>query len=118
MGIRDAAALAQVLQTAQQQKQDLGSLVVLKRYDRWRCYENWVVLAFTDILNRSFSKHWLPMVRLRQLLLRLIIYWSFLRRLLLRLMTGLWGCKPQLFTLSPQEVPNSNCSVNHIASGH
>ncbi|MBN4000970.1 MAG: FAD-dependent monooxygenase [Nostoc sp. LPT] len=62
MGIRDAAALAQVLQTAQQQRQHLGSLMVLKRYDRWRRYENWVMLAFTDILNRSFSNHWLPMV--------------------------------------------------------
>ncbi len=41
MGIRDAAALAQVLQTAQQQ--DIGSLAVLKSYDRWRRYENWLV---------------------------------------------------------------------------
>jgi 2-octaprenyl-6-methoxyphenol hydroxylase len=115
MGIRDAAALAQVLQTAQQQKQDLGSLAVLKQYDRWRRYENWVVLAFTDILNRSFSNDWLPMVRLRRLVLRLIIYWSFLRRLLLRLMTGLWGRKPQLDALSAEEMPNGNRS-KHLAS--
>ncbi|MHC5770091.1 MAG: FAD-dependent hydroxylase [Nostoc sp.] len=116
MGIRDAAALAQVLQTAQQQKKDLGSLAVLKRYDRWRRYENWVMLAFTDILNRSFSNHWLPMVRLRRLLLRLIIYWSFPRRLLLRLMTGLWGRQPQLNALSAEKVSNGNGSVKHIAS--
>ena len=111
MGIRDAAALAQVLQTAQQQKQDLGSLAVLKQYDRWRRYENWIVLAFTDILNRSFSNQWLLLVRLRRLVLRLMIYWSFLRRLLLRLMTGLWGRKLQLSALSAHEVPNSKGSV-------
>ncbi|MBD6620769.1 FAD-dependent hydroxylase [Komarekiella sp. 'clone 1'] len=108
MGIRDAAALAQVLQTAQQYKQDLGSLAVLKRYDRWRRYENWVVLAFTDILNRSFSNHWLPIVRLRRLVLRLIIYWSFPRRLLLRLMTGLWGRQPQLDHSSLTVLQNIN----------
>ncbi|MDF5722416.1 MAG: FAD-dependent hydroxylase [Rhizonema sp. PD37] len=111
MGIRDAAALAQVLQTAQQQKQDLGSLAVLKQYDRWRRYENWIVLAFTDILNRSFSNHWLPLVRLRRLVLRLMIYWSFLRRLLLLLMTGLWGRKLQLSALSAHELLNSDGSV-------
>ncbi|MBW4431231.1 MAG: FAD-dependent hydroxylase [Pelatocladus maniniholoensis HA4357-MV3] len=108
MGIRDAAALAQVLQTAQQHKQDLGSLAVLKRYDRWRRYENWVVLAFTDILNRSFSNQWLPMVKLRRLVLRLIIYWSFPRRLLLRLMTGLWGRQPQLDHSSLAVLQNIN----------
>ncbi|MBH8577578.1 FAD-dependent hydroxylase [Nostocaceae cyanobacterium CENA369] len=108
MGIRDAAALVQVLQTAQQHKQDLGSLAVLKRYDRWRRYENWVVLAFTDILNRSFSNHWLPIVRLRRLVLRLMIYWSFLRRLLLRLMTGLWGRQPQLDHSSLAVLQNIN----------
>ncbi|NEQ25883.1 MAG: FAD-dependent hydroxylase [Microcoleus sp. SIO2G3] len=114
MGIRDAAALAQVLQTAQQHKQDLGSLAVLKRYDRWRRYENWVVLAFTDILNRSFSNQWLPMVKLRRLVLRLIIYWSFPRRLLLRLMTGLWGRQPQLDFISGEEV--TNLASDHSSS--
>ncbi|MDF5708319.1 MAG: FAD-dependent hydroxylase [Nostoc sp. S4] len=118
MGIRDAAALAQVLQTAQQHKQDLGSLAVLKRYERWRRYENWVVLAFTDLLNRSFSNQWLPMVKLRRLVLRLIIYWSFPRRLLLRLMTGLWGRQPQLDPISGEEVTNGNDSIKHIASDH
>ncbi|MDZ8087088.1 MAG: hypothetical protein RMY16_16245 [Nostoc sp. DedQUE12b] len=108
MGIRDAAALAQVLQTAQQHKQDLGSLAVLKRYDHWQRYENWVVLAFTDILNRSFSNQWLPMVKLRRLILRLIIYWSFPRRLLLRLMTGLWGRQPQLDHSSLAVLQNIN----------
>jgi 2-octaprenyl-6-methoxyphenol hydroxylase len=108
MGIRDAAALAQVLQTAQQHKQDLGSLAVLKRYDHWRRYENWVVLAFIDILNRSFSNYWLPMVKLRRLVLRLIIYWSFPRRLLLRLMTGLWGRQPQLDHSSLAVLQNIN----------
>ncbi len=91
MGIRDAAALAQVLQTAQQRQQDLGSLVVLKSYDRWRRYENWLVLLMTDLLNRTFSNHWLPLVILRRIVLHGMIAWTPLRQFFLRLMTGLWG---------------------------
>jgi 2-octaprenyl-6-methoxyphenol hydroxylase len=94
MGIRDAAALAQVLQTAQQRQQDLGSLVVLKTYDRWRRYENWLVLLMTDLLNRTFSNHWLPLVTLRRIVLHGMITWTPLRQLILRLMTGLWGRQP------------------------
>ncbi len=67
MGIRYAAALAQVLQTAQQQ--DISSLAVLKSYDRWRRYENWLVILMTDLLNRTFSNHWLPLVVLRRIVL-------------------------------------------------
>jgi 2-octaprenyl-6-methoxyphenol hydroxylase len=94
MGIRDAAALAQVLQTAQHRQQDLGSLVVLKSYDRWRRYENWLVLLMTDLLNRIFSNHWLPLVTLRRIVLHGMITWTPLRQLFLRLMTGLWGRQP------------------------
>ncbi|ASC71671.1 2-octaprenyl-3-methyl-6-methoxy-1,4-benzoquinol hydroxylase [Halomicronema hongdechloris C2206] len=54
MGIRDAAALAEVLLAAQAAGEDWGSLPVLRRYDRWRRRENWLILGFTDLLNRSF----------------------------------------------------------------
>ncbi|NER50769.1 MAG: FAD-dependent hydroxylase, partial [Symploca sp. SIO1A3] len=47
MGIRDAAALAQVLQEAHQQGEDIGTMAVLKRYERWRKWENLVILGFT-----------------------------------------------------------------------
>ncbi|NES96757.1 MAG: FAD-dependent hydroxylase [Desertifilum sp. SIO1I2] len=91
LGIRDAATLAQVLSTAAQQQQDLGDIRVLRRYSRRRRVENWVMLLFTDILNRTFSNRWLPMMVLRRGVLRLMIAWSPLRRLMLHVMTGLWG---------------------------
>jgi 2-octaprenyl-6-methoxyphenol hydroxylase len=93
MGIRDAATLAQILQTGQHQ--DLGDLAVLRRYDRWRRYENWVVLLFTDLLNRTFSNTWPLLVLLRRSILHLMIVLSPLRQMLLRLMTGLWGNTPK-----------------------
>jgi 2-octaprenyl-6-methoxyphenol hydroxylase len=102
MGIRDAAALAQVLQTAQQQ--NIGSLAVLKRYDRWRRTENWIILLMTDLLNRTFSNHWLPLVILRRIVLHGMVAWTPLRRLFLRLMAGLWGKSPQLSSVAPPVV--------------
>lgn len=95
LGIRDAAILTQVLLEAQQQQRDLGDVGVLNRYGRRRRLENWVMLLFTDILNRTFSNDWLPVVAARRRILRLMILWAPLRRLMIRLMTGFWGTQPQ-----------------------
>jgi len=96
MGIRDAAALAEVLQQAQHRGEDLGDLRVLRRYERWRKRENLLILAFTDFLDRSFSSSWLPLVALRRLGLRLMQRMRLPRRLALSLMTGLSGHSPAL----------------------
>ena len=96
MGIRDAAALAQVLQAAHQSGEDIGSLSVLKRYERWRRWENWLILGFTDILDRLFSNAWLPLVVLRRLGLWLLRTLPPVKALALRLMTGLLGRSPHL----------------------
>ncbi|WP_448573873.1 FAD-dependent hydroxylase [Trichothermofontia sp.] len=96
LGIRDAAALAEVLQRAHQQGQDLGSPAVLAQYDRWRRRENWVILGFTDFLVRLFSNEWLPLVLTRRLGLWLLRHVPPVKRLALRLMTGLSGRRPIL----------------------
>ena len=96
MGIRDAAALAEVLVEAHSRSEDLGSLAVLHRYQRWRRWENTVVLSMTDLLNRSFSNHWLPLVAVRRLgIWTLQRVWP-LRWLALQLMTGRFGRRPDL----------------------
>ncbi|HIK46039.1 MAG TPA: FAD-dependent hydroxylase, partial [Leptolyngbyaceae cyanobacterium M65_K2018_010] len=96
MGIRDAAALAEVLIAAYQRGEDLGSLRVLGRYERWRRWENWLILGFTDILTRSFSNRLGPVVMIRRLGLRLLRQVPPLRRWALRLMTGRLGRLPYL----------------------
>ncbi|MGB5962999.1 MAG: FAD-dependent hydroxylase [Coleofasciculaceae cyanobacterium] len=96
MGIRDAAALAQVLQNAALQGEDIGNLQVLKRYERWRKLENWAILGFTDILDRMFSNNWLPVVTVRRLGLWMLQTISPLKSLVLKFMTGLLGRTPQL----------------------
>lgn len=96
LGIRDAAALAQVLQDAAQRSEDIGDLRVLRRYERWRRLENWTILGFTDFLDRMFSNHWLPAVVVRRLGLWMLRTVNPLKLLALRLMTGLLGRPPQL----------------------
>jgi 2-octaprenyl-6-methoxyphenol hydroxylase len=96
MGIRDAAALAEVLSDAYGQGLDLGTVNVLRRYERWRRWENWVILSFTDLLTRSFSNHIWPLVILRRLGIEGLNAIPPLKRLALRLMTGQLGKVPRL----------------------
>lgn len=96
MGIRDVAALAQVLQAANQNGEDIGDLAVLKRYERWRRRENLVILGFTDFLDRIFSNHWLPLIWLRRFGLWSLRSLPPIKLAALRLMTGLSGRVPKL----------------------
>jgi 2-octaprenyl-6-methoxyphenol hydroxylase len=99
LGIRDAAALAELIVTAQRQGQDWGDQSVLRRYDRWRRWENWVILAFTDILDRTFSTQAWPVVWVRHLGLLGLQQFRILRWGALHLMTGQFGRKPKLSKL-------------------
>ncbi|MGG6240553.1 FAD-dependent hydroxylase [Nodosilinea sp. AN01ver1] len=102
MGIRDAAALAEVLAYAYQRGQDLGDVGVLRRYERWRRTENWVILSFTDLLTRTFSNQVWPLVVLRRAGLWILSSVPPLKRLALRLMTGRLGRVPKLARLGQQ----------------
>ncbi|WP_017297315.1 FAD-dependent hydroxylase [Nodosilinea nodulosa] len=99
MGIRDAAALAEVLTDAYQRGQDLGDVAVLRPYERWRRLENWVILSFTDVLTRTFSNQILPVVVVRRAGLWVLSSVPLLKRLALRLMTGRLGRLPRLARL-------------------
>jgi len=55
MGLKDVAALAQVLIEAVRLGEDLGSDAVLARYARWRSLDNLGVALATDLFTRLFS---------------------------------------------------------------
>lgn len=55
MGFRDVAAAAQVLTTAARSGLDLGSPDVLAQVSAWRMFDNALVCAVTDGLNRLFA---------------------------------------------------------------
>ncbi|NET81346.1 MAG: FAD-dependent hydroxylase [Moorea sp. SIO1F2] len=96
LGIRDAAALAQVLTEAHQAGEDIGSIEVLNRYENWRKQENLVILGFTDTLDRMFSNNWLPIVGIRRLGLWMLRRIRPVKIYALKLMTGLRGNIPQV----------------------
>ena len=96
LGIRDAAALAQILSEAHLRGEDIGALKVLKRYERWRKVENLAILGFTDFLDRMFSNNWWPIVPVRRLGLWLLRNIPLCKVLALKFMTGFWGRRPVL----------------------
>ncbi|MEH2433504.1 MAG: FAD-dependent hydroxylase [Nostoc sp.] len=96
LGIRDAAALAQVIQTAHQAGKDIGDIQILKGYERWRKLENLTILGFTDLLDRMFSNNFLPVVLVRRLGLWFLQRVPVLKVFMLKLMIGLKGRTPEL----------------------
>ena len=55
LGLKDAAALAEVLAEAMRLGEDIGSAIVLERYARWRRLDNLAVSLACDGFNRLFS---------------------------------------------------------------
>jgi 2-octaprenyl-6-methoxyphenol hydroxylase len=65
LGLRDVAALAEVIIDAQRRGQDIGSEAVLERYADWRRADQRRVVAFTDGMVRVFSQSLPPVPWLR-----------------------------------------------------
>jgi hypothetical protein len=63
LGLKDAAALAEVLTDALRLGEDIGSPVVLERYAAWRRFDNVMLAAATDLFVRLFSND-NPLIRL------------------------------------------------------
>ncbi len=62
LGLRDVAALVQVIRDAIQQQQDYGAREVLQQYADWRRRDHRVTTLFTDSLVRIFSNSFAPLV--------------------------------------------------------
>lgn len=63
LGLKDIAALAEVLVDAVRLGEDIGSPLVLERYARWRRFDNVTLAAATDAFTRLFSND-NPLLRL------------------------------------------------------
>ncbi|WP_432255337.1 UbiH/UbiF/VisC/COQ6 family ubiquinone biosynthesis hydroxylase [Limimaricola sp. AA108-03] len=95
-GLRDVAALAEVLGEARKHGEDAGSALVLDRYARWRRFDTTVLAATTDLTTRLFSND-NPLLRLaRDAGLGAINAVAPLRRAMIREAAGLTGELPPL----------------------
>lgn len=96
LGLRDIAALAEVLVDARRLGLDIGAPDVLARYQRWRRFDNTVLVAATDALNRLFSND-VPLVTLaRDLGLGAVDRVPPLKRFFMRHAMGVVGELPRL----------------------
>ncbi len=101
LGLRDVAALAEVLAAAKRRGQDPGAADVLAEYQRWRRFDTAVLAAATDGLNRLFSNDH-PLLRMgRDIGLGLANSLPALRRRLIREAAGLTGTLPRLLEGRP-----------------
>jgi len=96
LGIRDVAALAQVLEEAARQVQDIGAPAVLERYEQWRHKDQRHISALTDTLVRVFSNNFTPLVLARNAGLLALDLVPPLKRHLTRQAMGLAGRLPRL----------------------
>ena len=91
LGLRDVAALAEVIILAHRRGEDIGALDVLQRYERWRRFDNTAMALGMDSVNRLFSND-NPVLRgLRDLGMGLISATPALRRGFMRQAAGLSG---------------------------
>ena len=67
LGLRDVAALAEVVLDAVKGGRDPGSLETLNRYQQWRARDQRGVVETTNLLVRAFSNDFLPVKLARNL---------------------------------------------------
>ncbi len=101
LGVRDAAALAEVLAEAARRGEDIGDLAVLRRYESWRRFDSAGSAFAMDGLNRLFSNDLAPLRALRDAGLGLVNRAPGLKRAFMRLASGMSGEAPRLMRGEP-----------------
>jgi 2-octaprenyl-6-methoxyphenol hydroxylase len=96
LGIRDVAALAELIVDARRLGLDIGSAEVLQRYESWRRLDAMLLAGVTDGLNRLFSNSLAPVQAARDLGLAAVDRLPPLKRLFMRHAMGLSGELPRL----------------------
>ena len=96
LGIRDVAALAEIIIDARRLGLDIGDDVLLRRYQQWRRLDALLLAAVTDGLNRLFSNSIAPLRLVRDLGLAAVDRLPPLKRFLMRDAMGITGDLPRL----------------------
>ncbi len=95
-GLKDAAALTEVLVDAARLGLDPGDLTVLQRYERWRRFDSASSAMTAAALNRLFANDVAPLRMLRQLGLGIVDRIPRLKSVFMREAAGLTGELPKL----------------------
>lgn len=101
LGIRDVAALAELVIDARRLGLDIGNEAVLRQYQQWRRFDVLALAAVTDSLNRLFSNSFAPLRLARDIGLAVVNQILPLKRLLMRDAMGIVGDLPRLIRGEP-----------------
>ncbi|MDF1794291.1 MAG: UbiH/UbiF/VisC/COQ6 family ubiquinone biosynthesis hydroxylase [Thalassobaculaceae bacterium] len=101
LGLRDVAALAEVLADSARLGLDVGSLPVLRDYQRRRRFDTMSLVAATDGLTRLFSNDIAPIKAVRRIGLSMVEQVPVLRRAAIRHAMGTLGTLPRLLRGEP-----------------
>ena len=96
LGFRDVAALAEIVIDAKRLGIDIGEVGVLEKYQKWRRFDNSLMVAMTDGLNRLFSNDISPIKVFRDLGLGAVNKANPLKKLLMLHAMGSIGNLPRL----------------------
>lgn len=96
LGLRDVAALSQVIIDASRENKDIGSLTTLQTYADWRKRDHIQTAMATDGLVRIFSNDFLPLAALRNLGLLVVDLVPPLKKVFARHAMGFVGKLPRL----------------------
>ncbi len=96
LGLKDAAALTEVVLDAARLGLDIGTLDVLQKYERWRRFDSFALSVATDGLNRLFSNDIAPLRALRGLGMGIVDSIGPARRFFMRHAGGDVGRLPRL----------------------
>jgi 2-octaprenyl-6-methoxyphenol hydroxylase len=96
LGLRDVAALAEVVADAARLGLDIGMTTVLERYERWRRLDSALSAATFDALNRLFSNDSTLLRTARGLGLGLLERMPHLKQFFVAEAAGLTGVVPRL----------------------
>jgi 2-octaprenyl-6-methoxyphenol hydroxylase len=100
-GLRDVAALAEVIADAARRGEEIGNATVLGAYQQWRRFDNVTLALATDTFNRLFSND-NPVLRLaRDVGMAAVNALPGLRRSFIREAAGLTGELPRLMQGRP-----------------
>lgn len=96
LGFKDVAALTEVLSEADHRGEDIGDVLVLERYQRWRRFDNTAMALGMDTLNRLFSNDFGPLRAARGIGISLVGRNAPARRFFMRQAAGLSEGLPAL----------------------
>ena len=96
IGLRDVAALTEIVVEGARLGMDVGANSLLERYERWRRFDSAFSATVMDGLNRLFSNDNAPLRALRDIGLGIVDNAPWLKRALVREAAGVSGTIPRL----------------------